>query len=249
MCAFNGYEKIPESFKQLKLSDSDNKLLDKTDWVVTEKVHGANFSFISQYDEIRYAKRKEYLDWSDDFFGFQIVADRLDSEIRELFSLIKENHKFGKCTVYGELFGGEYPHNDIPKDPKAKRVQKGVFYCPHNDFYAYDLKINGQFVNYDIFSELMVNCGFLYAEALYRGDYDSCLAYPNDFQTTIPDKFDFPEIEDNICEGVVLKPVVSLFFPNGERVILKNKNDKFAEKQKERKPRKEKEPVPPWGGW
>jgi hypothetical protein len=75
---FQGYEKMPDSIRKLGLDLADTKLLETVEWVVTEKIHGANFSFIfSADDTLKYAKRKDYLRWADDFFGFQIVAERL----------------------------------------------------------------------------------------------------------------------------------------------------------------------------
>lgn len=252
---FKKYSSIENSYRL----EMRNKIIEygfnRYDWVVQEKINGANYSFWMNSEGYKPAKRTSFLTVEDDFNNHEFVMDLYNDRLTMLYLVIESmmddlqkssNIKMDgelEAVLYGEIFGGEYPHKDVEKDPKAKRVQKGVFYCPHNDFYAYDLKINGWFINYDVFSEIMTNCGFLFAEALYRGDYDTCLAYPNEFQTTIPDKFDLPELEDNICEGVVLKPVHNMFFPNGKRVILKNKNDKFSEKQKERKHISEKEPV------
>lgn len=36
-------------------------------------------------------------------------------------------------------------------------------------------------------------------------------------------------MEGNICEGVVIRPIKPLFLKNGERVMVKNKNEKWAE--------------------
>jgi Rnl2 family RNA ligase len=38
-------------------------------------------------------------------------------------------------------------------------------------------------------------------------------------------------MEDNICEGVVIRPVVPIYLRNGARVLLKSKNARFAEKK------------------
>ena len=46
MSDFSSYEKMPKSLKKLNLSQRDYAELDKVQWVVTEKIHGANFSFI-----------------------------------------------------------------------------------------------------------------------------------------------------------------------------------------------------------
>jgi hypothetical protein len=85
MSAFSGYEKMPPSLKKLGLSESDFSELEKPKWVVTEKVHGANFSFVYKNGTLRFAKRKAYLSWTDDFFGFQLVVNKIESNITPLF--------------------------------------------------------------------------------------------------------------------------------------------------------------------
>ncbi len=72
MSDFSAYEKMPNSLKKLGLNESGYSELEKLKWVVTEKVHGANFSFVYEAGKLKFAKRKEYLSWNDDFFGFQL---------------------------------------------------------------------------------------------------------------------------------------------------------------------------------
>ena len=45
----------------------------------------------------------------------------------------------------------------------------------------------------------------------------------------MPAEFSLPEIEGNFCEGVVIRPVETLFLKTGRRVILKNKNEQWSE--------------------
>lgn len=56
------YEKMPNNLKNLELSDHSMQALNKMKWVVTEKVHGASFSFIYQDKKLLFAKWKEYLE-------------------------------------------------------------------------------------------------------------------------------------------------------------------------------------------
>lgn len=44
-----------------------------------------------------------------------------------------------------------------------------------------------------------------------------------------------PPIADNICEGVVIRPVTPTYLRNGCRVLIKNKNARFAEKKRVKK--------------
>lgn len=204
------------------------------DWCVTEKIHGSNFSFWVNNNTIKCAKRSGWIEDSEkNFYGHREILEEYNKSLCVLFHLLGEFYKISdktlEYTLYGEIFGGVYPHPDVPRNNQATKVQKGVYYTPDNDFYAFDLKVNGSYVNYKIFEEIMEASGFLWAKSLYIGDMKSCMAYPNDFQTKLPEYFKLPAIENNICEGVVIKPLDARFFPTKDRVILKNKNERFKE--------------------
>jgi hypothetical protein len=66
------YEKMPKSLKKLGADEKTLQDWHKLQWVVTEKVHGANFSFVYEAEKLHFAKRKDYLTWQDDFFCFSI---------------------------------------------------------------------------------------------------------------------------------------------------------------------------------
>jgi Rnl2 family RNA ligase len=229
---FKSYSDIENSYRLKTISMISDHGLAYGDWVVTEKVHGSNFSFGIAYDEIKCGKRSGWLE-KDNFFNYQDVLEDLNKNLCVLFHLVCEAYNLPKeqvkCILYGEIFGGSYPHKDVPKHPTSIRVQKGVFYSPYNEFYAFDLKVNGSYINYNLFQELMEATGFFYAKPLYIGDLKTCLAYPNEFPTTIPNQLGYPLIDHNICEGVVIKPLDTRYFTDGSRVILKNKNERFKE--------------------
>jgi Rnl2 family RNA ligase len=76
---------------------------------------------------------------------------------------------------------------------------------------------------------------FFYAQTLFQGTVDECLQYPDDFPSHISGWLGLPPIEDNICEGIVIRPLKPIYFHNGARVLLKSKNSRFAEKKAEKK--------------
>lgn len=118
------------------------------------------------------------------------------------------------------------------KDKTAVRVQKGVFYSPRNHFYAFDIYINGtEFLDVDEANALFEAEGLLHAQTLFRGTLEDCLQYSNQFVSTIPPMLGLPEIAENFCEGVIIKPVKVSRFNNDKRVILKNKNERWTEKK------------------
>lgn len=49
------------------------------------------------------------------------------------------------------------------------------------------------------------------------------------FESKVYELFDLPKIDNNFAEGLVIKPVKEMYFGDGKRVILKNKNPKFDE--------------------
>ena len=127
------YEKILENFDKLKLTESDYRAFKKTDWVVTEKIHGANFSVSTDGSEVRFAKRKEFLPPGEDFFDYQSLKDKLENQAKEIFQILRtERTALQKVTIYGELFGGEYPHPDVPAIPYLQALQTGSqsFFVP-----------------------------------------------------------------------------------------------------------------------
>lgn len=233
----NSYrEKTLNYIRELGLTHPDNG-----DWVVLEKVHGANFSIwvklVAGGPTIKYAKRSGFLG-EGGFFNYHNVVGELQENISEIVDQIYTTK--GSYTDYvvlcGELAGGTYPHPEIAKSKDAKKVQDGVYYSPDNFFYMFDIKVDGQLVDHDEFTELAEQGGVTYAKELFRGSFNDCLEYPNDGVSTIPERdFGLPPIDGNIMEGVVIKPTKPLFLPDGSRVILKNKNNKFSEVDKEKK--------------
>jgi Rnl2 family RNA ligase len=210
-------------------------------WVVTEKVHGSNFSI--KYDGKNYycGKRSSWVTGPDNvFFNYTKVLEHHKNRIEGLYNHLKTDLKleFDDLTLYGELCGGSYPHPEVKPTPGAIRVQKGVHYSPHNEFYVFDMALDNEIVNYDMVVDALEYFSFLFARPLFTGTIEECLEYSNEFQTTIPGELEFPEIENNICEGVVIKPN-DVRFMGHSRVILKNKNSKWSETTKKKKVRTE----------
>jgi len=87
------------------------------------------------------------------------------------------------------------------------------------------------------FHMLMDKFNIIHAPLLFEGTMTECLNYPNDGKSVLYKSYNLPELKDNIMEGVVIKPIETLYI--GEtRVILKNKNAKHSEKDKVKKIKK-----------
>lgn len=204
-------------------------------YVVQEKVHGSNLSFYtSDGKTFNSGKRTERLNQDDKFYNHQLLLENNIGKFRNIFSNIKEKiENISILTIYGEVIGGSYPHKEVKRNTQALKVQKGIFYSPNNEFYAFDIQINGDlYLNVDYVTALYEKYNLLHAKTLFAGSLDDCLEYPNLFPTTIPSLLGLPIIEPNNCEGVIIKPLNTCYFNNGVRVILKNKNEVWAENSK-----------------
>jgi Rnl2 family RNA ligase len=118
--------------------------------------------------------------------------------------------------VFGELFGGAYPHPDVAKLPGVVHVQKFLWYCPHTEFFGFDISINSRgFMNFDDMITLFKKHKFFYSLPLRRGTYEHCLEWEVEgFQTTIPPLLGMPELKDNFAEGVCIRTVKNSYLSN-----------------------------------
>lgn len=228
---FKKYNSIENSYQLDFLNEIQEKGFTNHEYVVQEKVHGANLCFITNGKDIISAKRTELISADENFYNSKSVQQKYESKIFELFKLVSAQfNNVSQITLFGELFGGGYPHADIEQVPTAVLVQKGIYYSPDNDFYAFDLLINNeQYLDTDTINLLFETAGFLHAKTLFRGSLSDCLQYPNNFQSHISQWLGLPDLKQNTCEGVVIRPVQPCFFRNGSRVLIKNKNEKWAE--------------------
>lgn len=203
-------------------------------YAVQEKVHGANASFLCDGNDIKFAKRTALIEADEQFYGYADVLAHYQDKILALTKDVMGKYPdTTQVSIFGELFGGDYPHPDVPAIRNMVPVQKGVYYCPGHDFYGFDIYVvngnEGFFLPVEETDALFEKHGFFYAKTLFTGTLDECLAYQNAFITHIPEWLGLPPVEDNICEGIVIRPVVPMFLRNGTRVMIKSKNERFAE--------------------
>jgi len=237
---FNSYEKIPDSLNNLQIDDAGYRLLEKTDWVVTEKVHGANLCFVTDGAEIRCAKRKGWITEDDNFFNYRILLDRLTPNIQQVFGFVKDEYPLAtQVLIYGELFGGGYPHPDVKPDSRVQLVQTGVYYSPTIEFYAFDVAIctadnvaEKIYLDYDRSLDIFQQTGLFHARPLFVGKYHDADNYPIEFDANIPGWLGLPLLSNNFAEGVTIKPIESIYVATKKgdiRPILKKKIAAFAE--------------------
>jgi len=185
---FEKYSSITNAYRDEFITKCQLEIPEKIKWIVTEKVHGANFSFLIEGDRISYCSRNRVL-----------------KEVVQIY--------------------GEYAGNGI---------QKGTNYG-EQDFYCFDIKVDGKYLNAFIVFSLCNAYKIPHVPIIGMGSLIECLKMNNEFPTKLSPK------EGNICEGIVIKPINPFYLSTGERAIIKNKNDAWAEKSK--KPQKPKAPI------
>lgn len=240
MSEFYGYEKIVDSAERWRLDPKGWRLLRKARWVVTEKIHGANFCFVVEGDTVRCANRRALLAESDSFFGFQRVRDALQEQVREVAARVcKACPNTIRVFLYGELFGGGYPHAEVSSVSGVQPVQTGVWYAPDIRFAAFDLRIESKtdshiYMDFEEAIAYWEQVGLFHTAPVHIGSYESATAYPVRFDSTIPSRLGLPTLPvgTNLAEGVVLKPLREIVIPTPDgpiRPVLKRKLPEFAE--------------------
>jgi len=229
---FVKYNSLENSYRIGFIEKIINQGKNRGEFVVQEKVHGSNFSIWFNGTDFKCARKTDFLEEGEMFFNFDKILEKYKKEIKVIFNKINNSKNIDTIAFFGELFGGNYDHKDVKPIKNASKVQKGILYHPDNMFMLFDVKINGAYLNEDELEELVKGTSFYKAKVLFRGTLEECLKQPNEFITNIPKDFGLPDVDGNICEGVVIKPVIPDFLYGGNRVIIKNKNDKWSEKAK-----------------
>ena len=238
---FKGYGKMSHSTQSWQLSQQDhNALFNKVQWVVTEKVHGANCCFIYNVhsNDVQCAKRRGILGPKDDFFNYQSLLPQLEPKLQQIHTLLTLSgnyQNYSEIHLFGEIFGGYYPglggsENDA--------VQTGIYYSPNVEFYAFDvaLQMNDDqvYLHYTEITDLFAKSGIMYNEPLYVGKFEQCMDYNIHFNSRIPQILGHPALENNKAEGVVIRPMKEIVIQTKKgptRPLLKRKIEEFSEER------------------
>jgi Rnl2 family RNA ligase len=235
---FVAYEKMGDRPESWGLDEAGERALARASWVVTEKIHGANFVLLCDGAVVRPAKRKQLLNDEEDFFGHRALVARLEEPVRALWAAVAaETPGLVQLAVHGELFGGGYPHPAVAAVEGVQPVQTGVWYAPGIEFCVFDLAVwapERRYLDFEQAMALAAAAGLLAAEPLLVGRRDEAMSYPIEFTTSLPARLGLPPLpEPNLAEGVVIKPLreVDLRDARGNpvRPILKRKIAIFAE--------------------
>lgn len=243
---FKGYNSILNPTEYIVRSVIDNHGDDT--WCAREKIHGTNYSMLTDGTTFVTATRKQMILPTTKFYNHANIDAKYKQNIIDLFNHMKSNGTIGdeQClVVFGEYAGTA---------PSGRSVQTGIDYG-EEDFYVFDIGVRNiiipaqdeseddsdyeishiDFVDDDVMQQLCDNFGLNTAPLLMVGKPVDIFKIPFDLQSVVVDYNNKKPINivtgtDNMAEGFVCKPVKSVRLKNGRRVIFKCKNDKWKEK-------------------
>lgn len=185
-------------------------------YIITEKIHGANFSF--WYDgnaecEVKIASRTQFVDTT--FYSCGEVFERYSRFVVYLYNYMRVK---GTLTVYGELYG--------------PGVQKGINYGGAKDFVAFDVAVNGVALPPREARIVLSVAEIPYVPVIGEANsLSEALQFGNVFNSKLGEAKGVAG--ENVAEGFVIQPYdVVCYLNSGSRVILKSKNEKWSEKAK-----------------
>lgn len=204
------------------------------EWVAREKIHGANFSFITHDGcNVVPAKRTGEILPGESFYGCDGVVAKYLESVRNIWQSLFVTGQYDtlELQIFGELAG--------------TGVQHGIDYGD-KDFYAFDIMVNGQYLDDHKVAFLVRKHGMKMAPLLGYGEFENLKSIPLTFESVVkranaatqdPERENVFLVEEagddaeNIAEGYVLKPVQTQWMQNGSRVAIKCKTSKFSEKK------------------
>lgn len=240
MITFKKYNSIENHYNKSFIEQVREAVSPEMQFVVQEKVHGTNTCFLCDGKDVAFGKRNGMVEEGENFFNHHALLERYRPRIFQLLEHVQ--HIFDdvqSVIVYGEMFGGNYPHPMVRAVRECQSIQKGVYYAPYHEFYAFDIfaisPTEQRYLSVPICNHIFEKSGFFFARTLFQGTLEECLTYPNLFQSHIADWLDLPALNDNVCEGIVIRPSIPCYTTQGERVMIKSKNSRFAERKSVKK--------------
>lgn len=171
--------------------------------VATEKVHGAQL-VLEAGRAVRFGKRKAWLADDEPFFGWQLLRAALTESALVIRSTLAED-----AILYGELFGGAYPHPDVAPVAGLQAVQTGVWYSPQLHWALFDVRVGDSFLAHDVVDRLALAAGVMRVPFVAKGTVAELEVLPTRAPTRIPAVLGLPPLADNFAEGLVIKPLAA----------------------------------------
>jgi len=203
---------------------------DAAAWVALEKIHGAHLLLDVDAKTVRFGKRKGWLEEDEPFFGWQLLRAGLRETAREAFDLVDAR----RVVLYGELFGGSYPHPRVP-DRGLTPVQTGVWYAPDLRWALFEVRADDDYLSWSECASLASALRVVTPPLVARGKKAEIEAFSERFPSRVAVSLGLPPLGDgNLAEGLVVKPDVRMAVPTytaSKRKIAEMREARFDESQ------------------
>ncbi|MBQ8810224.1 MAG: hypothetical protein IJZ69_07810, partial [Bacteroidales bacterium] len=91
MIEFKKYSSIENLFYKDYLDQVREQVPAGMQWVVQEKVHGTNTSFLCDGNDVKFAKRTSILEDDEKFYDYQELVDEYKEKVISLFNHLKQD--------------------------------------------------------------------------------------------------------------------------------------------------------------
>ena len=196
--------------------------LTQVEYVITEKLHGANLQLAFAPGEpmcVGTRKRflgKDVLGNDEKFYNVHNVLQRDDYQ--EICAALEQTAVIYPIRLFGELFGG--------------KVQKGVDYGREQRILFFGLMIGDELQPFSALEQLTVDIPILQSYLVPVLSVEKALQDAIDFDCNLITRAGMLR-QDNIMEGIVIQPYRRVYRnAGGHTFLLKKKNEAFKEKQK-----------------
>jgi len=220
MSEFKKYPSIENSYREKEISHwlTLQPLLQTETFLITEKVDGCNFQWLITKDGLQFGKRTTMLAVNESFYDHQNTMKKYTNEIDSFKQYLIDN-ELESIIVFGELFG--------------LGIQKSVKYGDTKRFKIFDIYIDNillaPYSTIEILKELDMEYMYVPTIAIIDG-LTEALNYETRFNSKL-----FDTDEENICEGIVIKPMFKTYMNGISPFFIKKKNKEFSEIQHEPK--------------
>lgn len=199
------------------------------EWVVTEKIHGANMCVMTNGVEVEVCSRNQKLKPAE-YEKFHRCTELVASLQQPMLEMFRSMKTANTLRVYGEIYGGFYPSESKQAPKSQKPVQQEIMYCKPIKFRAFKIKVDGKWLSKTETKNICKTFQIEIAPELFRGTAEQCMEYSHKHlteRTTIPTMDGSPLLEwmPNIREGHVIEPDVQ----EGDPIMIKHKNKEFEE--------------------
>lgn len=219
----NIYKKYPSIENSYRVNTiqrfiNTNPKIEDSLFVVYEKLHGANISLVFMDGEFYICSRNRIVGKEENFNDCWNVVKKYPDFIH--FYKQASLNMCQKYTFFGEIAG--------------EGIQKGVDYG-EKQIYLYDCMIDDKmicqrdFIQWHTTTSRYRDVPPICPIVINGISLEDALNHTNEFDSCVLGK------SDNICEGIVIKPLDNVFYYNDSIFMLKSKNEIFEENTQRKK--------------